>query len=1167
MVFSTGLLVLEPTQITKSKVPFLVRTGFNGSNFDLSNVGSTAAQQAYGVQSGKLSYPSDMAENLGVQSFDQPSGLPFTTYAAEVQGFSTSLDCEILQLGNATLTFLPWLTSKPLFPNATTGTVDFFNTTTPYFSVNITTDSCYIKNAIVGQGVDVIVGYEFDHGSSRNGTVTENYQGRFQNFTCNTDGDNSVLDPVIGKPLSGHPLNGNNSMDHRFLLSMAFLQWVSHQVDTDPPSNWPMVEYSTISLNQLTGVLCKPSYSIDNYSISYTHSQDTPRTRALQIPSTNSTLKEFDDSMLIEAVQASFENATFGEGAGDYIVTPDPTFFQVMKAVHTVPNLKPFMDPILLQELGSRIFKSASASIAHQNLMTSQYSSANGSFTFTEDRLQVKRLTVGLMATCLGLLVCVSILEIFVRPWNTVSCEPKSISALSTILAASRSLKRRLISTGSTSSDVLQHQLSQDKFQTVILQHETNSFVLELVSDSTEMARPLPPSSVDASTEWWRPMAVRGWFTVMITVLPLCLIVLLEVLQHVSDSRDGVVDVTDSNVDSQILSTYLPALVTLVLGMLYTSFDFTISIFAPLAALRRGNVSAARSVMAASVGGLPPFALFQSLRNWHFAQCLTIIAAFVSSLPGIVVSALYTVQTVSKNQTVSLQQADFFNWTHVDLSRDDEFAGSATNLLTYENMPYPQWTYNNLVLPSLTASSADISAPINGSESIVVKVPAIRGSLSNCSAVPSKSINITTMGSSLGCEDCDDSVRLNYSMALPYSLCGSDSENHTATWIQEFTAPNDSSIVYIGKGTALQWHREEIDGKGTALQWNHDEIDGNGVVIPRVARSGSYQIDNSIPSCPSFSYSLGMANVGTKIGNSTYNPLGIISNSTKTKVLRNSAWSFKQNITIVYCYQRLEQVMTNVTFSYPDFMINNTAPPIPFEETATVITQNNTQHWFDISMNAFLSSLQSLPLSIIGRNDVDSFIQALTWGHSGVPLDELYSNGDISTLTAAANRLYGQYIAQAISANMRTTIPPKSTIYNVNQQQSNYTAILLQTAKRLQQNRGPKIALQAMLGFLTVCAMATHFMVDTKKVVPHNPCSIAGMMSLLAESEMCKTREVIPEGAEWKCEKELKKDGVFTGFMFQMGWSETDEDTLGEGGERRRVFGIDIIRKSDGEEK
>ncbi|MCJ1429701.1 hypothetical protein MMC29_007616 [Sticta canariensis] len=478
-IFSTGLLVLEPTELTESEVPFSIRAGFNSSGFDLSVTGSAAAQQVYGVESGKLPYPSDTTENLVIQKFDPPSRTSVSTYTAEVQGFSTNLDCETLHLSNVTETPLPW-----------------FSILAPYYVVNIRTDSCHIKNAIIGQGAE--------HNYFRDNKVTDNFQGRFQNFTCNTGGDSSVAPSILA--INGH------------------LQWAPHLPVTPPSATW---------VKQLTVVLCKPTYSIDNYSVSLTPAGDILRMQTIKKPGTNSTLKDFDDSKLIQAVRASFKKITFGEGGADYVVTQVPSFFQVMKAVHDVPTLEPFMDLKLLQDLGSRIFKGASANIAHQNLMASQYSSTSGSLTYTEDRLQVKRVTVGLMAICLGLLVCISILEVFVRPWNTVSCEPKSISALSTILVASKSLRQRLIGTGFATSDGLHRRLSEKKFQTAIIQQETDSFVIEPAPDPTEMVGSPPSSSVDGKVKWWRPMAVRSWFTALIIVLPLCFIGILQALQHV----------------------------------------------------------------------------------------------------------------------------------------------------------------------------------------------------------------------------------------------------------------------------------------------------------------------------------------------------------------------------------------------------------------------------------------------------------------------------------------------------------------------------------------------------------------------------------------------------------------------------------------------------------
>ena len=709
---------------------------------------------------------------------------------------------------------------------------------------------------------------------------------------------------------------------------------------------------------------------MDNYSVSYSNTQTTPRMEATKIPGTNASLKGIDDSMLLKAVRASFRNTTFGQGGVDYVVTQVPSYFQVMKAMYNVSTLAPFMDPMLLQNLGSSIYKSASAQVASEQLISPLESSTTGSLIYSDNRLQVKRLTVGLIATFLGLLLCISILEIYLRPWNTVSCQPQSIGAMATILAASQNLRERLVNTGSVAMDTLHRRFSQQKFYTIIIQQEIPSFVLEPVPSFDPTAAALPSARVAG---WWRPIAVRIWFIALIIVLPLCFIVALEVVQQVSDTRNGFVDVSNSSVDSPLVANYLPAAFAVVLGMMYTSLEFAISVFAPLAALKRGNVSANRSITVDPLGSLPPFALLKSIRSRHFAQSLAIIAAFVSSLLAIVVSALYSVESVSKDRTVSLQQADFFNLSHVDLSQDDGFAGPGTNLITYENTPFPQWTFDNLALPSLHLSLGTKSFALNDGESIIVTVPAIRGSLSDCSEVPQESTDVIAMGAPASCADCNDLVQLSYNITLPYSLCGPVSKKSTnVNWIQTYATPNDSSVTYTGMGTPLRLFPPSSDG---------NYIFGDGAVVntdPNDAVSSNSDLDNTMPSCPSFSYSLGMAKAGKKIGKDN-------SKSYQEGVL----WSSKQNITVIYCYQRLEQVMTNVTFSYPDWKINITTPPVTLEETATVISQNNTQHWFEISLNTLVNSLQELPDSIKGPNYINSFIQALSCGRDCVPLDQL----------------------------------------------------------------------------------------------------------------------------------------------------------------------------------
>ena len=93
---------------------------------------------------------------------------------------------------------------------------------------------------------------------------------------------------------------------------------------------------------------------------------------------------------------------------------------------------------------------------------------------------------------------------------------------------------------------------------------------------------------------------------------------------------------------------------------------------------------------------------------------------------------------------------------------------------------------------------------------------------------------------------------------------------------------------------------------------------------------------------------------------------------------------------------------------------------------------------------------------------------------------------------------------------------------------------------------------------MTFCGIMAYLLLETKTVLPHNLCSIAGMATLLAGSEL-RTRKVIPECAEWTRDRELQKAGIFNGWVFSMGWWGEEVTGSTQPGKGRR-FGIDIGR-------
>lgn len=102
--------------------------------------------------------------------------------------------------------------------------------------------------------------------------------------------------------------------------------------------------------------------------------------------------------------------------------------------------------------------------------------------------------------------------------------------------------------------------------------------------------------------------------------------------------------------------------------------------------------------------------------------------------------------------------------------------------------------------------------------------------------------------------------------------------------------------------------------------------------------------------------------------------------------------------------------------------------------------------------------------------------------------------------------------------------------------------------QRLYQDATSTYVLTALLSLMFVCAVIATLTSDTKHLLPKNPCSIAAAASLLAGSEILG---LIPPGSEWCDDRELKRNGLFDGYLFSMGWRGKAESP-------ERKFGVDV---------
>ena len=546
----------------------------------------------------------------------------------------------------------------------------------------------------------------------------------------------------------------------------------------------------------------------------------------------------------------------------------------------------------------------------------------------------------------------------------------------------------------------------------------------------------------------------------------------------------------DSSLLNGFYTRYLPALAMLGLATLYNSLDFTVSSFAPYQALKAGNVPASKSLMSSLLGKMPPHALWSSFRNRHWGALASAIPAFVGSFLTIIVSGLFTIQDVPIARNATIQRLDQFHTVWNNSVGNDNSAAALTTLTESLNLTYPQFTYGELAMPSISLS-ASTKVETSGAKQIplTLRIPALRASL-NCTMVPYSDYNASVLEVPVSPDS------LNYVLPdldvsaiaplPPNCLLGGQGGNLSyMAWEYNFESGNGTAIRYCGKIQDLH-----VGPWTTDFELSSDEAEAD------------IQGDNP-PGCPSLSFTFGSFFV---------NPTA------------------KSNITTMMCYQLLEEVQTDVTFYLPGFTISASNPPVPDESTVKYLHSSSSGDTaFEFRPQSHLDN----EFSMFGQTEngsgedsnfslLDPFFQAVLFGKNPAAPEDLVGSENQDKLLTAIQGFYRRYMAQAISTNMRVkdTTPTPQT----------FTGTFMDSDNgRLKQSNAAKITLQVLLGIMFIFGALAYSLTNIRNTLPHDPCSIAGVASLLAGSEMCSESlcSLIPDRVEWMSDKELKQYNVW----------------------------------------
>ena len=345
---------------------------------------------------------------------------------AQVPGFGVTMGCEPAEVGNL---------SNDLIDRLWVGSVDSL---AEYLVGDVSGPGWQLLNVSLGQAP----GGEnsFKKNLNLSSGLKSNYQGFFDYYICNS-GFNYVYGGGSDFP---HP-NATSPEDYRSHLTMAEVTFfLNNTFDLPEPD---MMETINWMIAQSTAVLRKPSYSVDLYTVTLAPSNQT-LLKAEKVSNTSIDLTGFNMTDLLDGIVDPLTVSYFGEGGADYVIAPVPPMFMLLEGLvggsNNISGLEPFTQPGLLRDLSTQALQGIGTQFAEHYLKQDLRQPLSGSILMTEQRLQVKRLTVGLLLTALGILAVTVLILVKIRPWNTAPCVSEPLSSAATLLAASHALRDHL---------------------------------------------------------------------------------------------------------------------------------------------------------------------------------------------------------------------------------------------------------------------------------------------------------------------------------------------------------------------------------------------------------------------------------------------------------------------------------------------------------------------------------------------------------------------------------------------------------------------------------------------------------------------------------------------------------------------------------------------------
>jgi hypothetical protein len=611
----------------------------------------------------------------------------------------------------------------------------------------------------------------------------------------------------------------------------------------------------------------------------------------------------------------------------------------------------------------------------------------------------------------------------------------------------------------------------------------SRSSSIQLHQSKTTLATHSAPAA--GVVAWWLPLAFSIYMKAAVIILPLVLVACLEASYQISRNGPGIDD-APLNQYWHYAWTWIPASTMTVVSLLYSSVTWSVALLEPYSILRTRSV-AAHYALGRSILSKPSIELgYQGLRSKRYALLAAAASALLAPLLTIIVSGLIFVQPVQKTQGVVIPLTDnVYSPAGKVLGFKDWSSSSlwAANLLYRGYGGYPKGTYKNFVFPNPELDVRNTTL-------------AAGAKLLNATYID---VNVDAIMANVTCRVMDPN-------GFRYTM--------------------DSMGLGYTTSRLILTH---IDLAGL-------KCDESRNCIKQIAAMTL----NSYPNSTRFSSQAfsDLTNSYTWMDPSAWPNGGTLRQANTACAQTNCV---KPNVTLIYgtrdntsarihgiaCYYNISQGRVNVTYDFSAYNVGSITSVRPsVQDFVTVSNYDQALPWQSQDFGNFEVVLPGGNLWQTALNNTpDAFYDTPTGS---------------AQLATQISELYSHYFTQFYNTALRShnfTTNPKSanaTLYDENFQ-------------RLFQSALSTRILQALLLAMWLCACIIYWLLDTKDLLPKNPCSIAAQASLLADS---KFLDMIPEGAENATLEELMQMTPFKDHLFSMGWWDD-----GMGGRR---FGIDV---------